>query len=32
MSLTVQDISVVKALWAKIGSRADEIGAEALGR
>ncbi|KAI4900634.1 hypothetical protein NFI96_029199 [Prochilodus magdalenae] len=32
MSLTVHDISVVKALWAKIGSRADEIGAEALGR
>ncbi|XP_036422749.1 hemoglobin subunit alpha-like [Colossoma macropomum] len=32
MSLTVQDMAVVKGLWAKIGSKADDIGAEALGR
>ncbi|MCM8651550.1 hemoglobin subunit alpha-like [Carassius auratus] len=32
MSLSDKDKAVVKALWAKIGSRADEIGAEALGR
>ncbi|KAI4900633.1 hypothetical protein NFI96_029197 [Prochilodus magdalenae] len=32
MSLTVQDISVVKAFWAKIASRSDDIGAEAFGR
>nr|P02018.1 RecName: Full=Hemoglobin subunit alpha; AltName: Full=Alpha-globin; AltName: Full=Hemoglobin alpha chain [Carassius auratus] len=31
-SLSDKDKAVVKALWAKIGSRADEIGAEALGR
>ncbi|XP_066529942.1 hemoglobin subunit alpha-like [Hoplias malabaricus] len=32
MSLTAKDMNVVKALWAKIGSKSDEIGAEALGR
>ncbi|XP_072532678.1 hemoglobin subunit alpha-like [Salminus brasiliensis] len=32
MSLTAKDISVVKGLWAKISSKADDIGAEALGR
>ncbi|KAL7830710.1 hypothetical protein SRHO_G00318370 [Serrasalmus rhombeus] len=32
MSLTVQDMAVVKGLWAKIASKADDIGAEALGR
>lgn len=32
MSLTIQDNAVVKALWAKIGPKADDIGAEALGR
>ncbi|XP_059415284.1 hemoglobin subunit alpha-like [Carassius carassius] len=32
MSLSDKDKAVVKALWAKIGSRADEIGGEALGR
>ncbi|XP_059356521.1 hemoglobin subunit alpha [Carassius carassius] len=32
MSLSDKDKAVVKALWAKIGSRSDEIGAEALGR
>ncbi|XP_017574477.1 hemoglobin subunit alpha-like [Pygocentrus nattereri] len=32
MSLTTKDMSVVKALWAKIGPKADEIGAEALSR
>ncbi|KAL7829843.1 hypothetical protein AOLI_G00307280 [Acnodon oligacanthus] len=32
MSLTVKDISTVKAIWAKIAPKVDEIGAEALGR
>ncbi|KAA0701543.1 Hemoglobin subunit alpha [Triplophysa tibetana] len=32
MSLSDKDKAVVKALWSKIGSRTDEIGAEALGR
>ncbi|XP_016131374.1 hemoglobin subunit alpha [Sinocyclocheilus grahami] len=32
MSLTDKDKAVVKALWAKISSKSDEIGAEALGR
>ncbi|XP_072532679.1 hemoglobin subunit alpha-like [Salminus brasiliensis] len=32
MSLTVQDMAVVKAFWAKIASKAEDIGAEALGR
>ncbi|KAL6457297.1 hypothetical protein MHYP_G00342600 [Metynnis hypsauchen] len=32
MSLTVDDMAVVKGLWAKIASKADDIGAEALGR
>ncbi|XP_028841223.1 hemoglobin subunit alpha [Denticeps clupeoides] len=32
MSLTAKDKAVVKALWAKIGGKADEIGADALGR
>ncbi|XP_076122457.1 hemoglobin subunit alpha-like [Alosa pseudoharengus] len=32
MSLTAKDKAAVKAIWGKIGSRADEIGAEALGR
>ncbi|XP_016425821.1 hemoglobin subunit alpha [Sinocyclocheilus rhinocerous] len=32
MSLSDKDKSAVKALWAKIGPKADEIGAEALGR
>ncbi|XP_036422750.1 hemoglobin subunit alpha-like [Colossoma macropomum] len=32
MSLTAKDMSAVKGLWAKIGARADEIGAEALSR
>uniref|UniRef100_A0AAR2LK65 Hemoglobin subunit alpha n=1 Tax=Pygocentrus nattereri TaxID=42514 RepID=A0AAR2LK65_PYGNA len=32
MSLTTKDMSVVKALWGKISSKVDEIGAEALGR
>ncbi|XP_051994882.1 hemoglobin subunit alpha-like [Xyrauchen texanus] len=32
MSLTDKDKANVKALWGKISSRADEIGAEALGR
>ncbi|KAL7830712.1 hypothetical protein SRHO_G00318390 [Serrasalmus rhombeus] len=32
MSLTTKDMAVVKALWAKISSKADEIGAEAFGR
>uniref|UniRef100_A0AAR2KUS8 Hemoglobin subunit alpha n=1 Tax=Pygocentrus nattereri TaxID=42514 RepID=A0AAR2KUS8_PYGNA len=32
MSLTAKDMSVVKALWGKISSKVDEIGAEALGR
>ncbi|XP_036422753.1 hemoglobin subunit alpha-like [Colossoma macropomum] len=32
MSLTAKDVSVVKGLWAKISSKADEIGAEAFGR
>ncbi|XP_055045053.1 hemoglobin subunit alpha [Misgurnus anguillicaudatus] len=32
MSLSDKDKSVVKALWGKISSRADDIGAEALGR
>ncbi|MCJ0138857.1 hemoglobin alpha subunit family protein [Clostridioides difficile] len=32
MSLSDKDKSLVKALWAKISPKADEIGAEALGR
>ncbi|XP_043091101.1 hemoglobin subunit alpha [Puntigrus tetrazona] len=32
MSLSDKDKAAVKALWAKISSKADEIGAEALGR
>lgn len=32
MSLTAKDKSVVKAFWGKVGGKADEIGAEALGR
>uniref|UniRef100_A0A671QR23 Hemoglobin subunit alpha n=1 Tax=Sinocyclocheilus anshuiensis TaxID=1608454 RepID=A0A671QR23_9TELE len=32
MSLSDKDKSAVKALWAKVGPKADEIGAEALGR
>uniref|UniRef100_W5LAQ5 Hemoglobin subunit alpha n=1 Tax=Astyanax mexicanus TaxID=7994 RepID=W5LAQ5_ASTMX len=32
MSLTVDDMAVVKAFWGKIGAKADDIGAEALGR
>ena len=32
MSLSDKDKSIVKALWSKIGSKSDEIGAEALGR
>jgi len=32
MSLSDKDKAVVKALWSKISSKADEIGAEALGR
>ncbi|KAI4895006.1 hypothetical protein NFI96_016216 [Prochilodus magdalenae] len=32
MSLTAKDMSVVKAFWGKIGSKADDIGAEAFGR
>ncbi|XP_072532680.1 hemoglobin subunit alpha-like [Salminus brasiliensis] len=32
MSLTVQDMAVVKAFWAKIAPKAEDIGAEALGR
>ncbi|XP_051743653.1 hemoglobin subunit alpha-like [Ctenopharyngodon idella] len=32
MSLSDKDKAVVKAIWAKISSRADDIGAEALGR
>ncbi|XP_016402214.1 hemoglobin subunit alpha-like, partial [Sinocyclocheilus rhinocerous] len=32
MSLSDKDKAVVKALWAKISSKSDEIGAEALGR
>uniref|UniRef100_A0A673M929 Globin family profile domain-containing protein n=1 Tax=Sinocyclocheilus rhinocerous TaxID=307959 RepID=A0A673M929_9TELE len=30
MSLSDKDKSAVKALWAKVGPKADEIGAEAL--
>ncbi|XP_062388796.1 hemoglobin subunit alpha [Sardina pilchardus] len=32
MSLTPKDKAAVKAIWGKIGGKADEIGAEALGR
>ena len=32
MSLSDKDKAAVKALWAKISSKADDIGAEALGR
>ncbi|XP_065108506.1 hemoglobin subunit alpha [Paramisgurnus dabryanus] len=32
MSLSEKDKSAVKALWSKISSRSDDIGAEALGR
>nr|ANW09545.1 hemoglobin alpha [Schizopygopsis pylzovi] len=32
MSLSDPDKSIVKTLWGKIGSKSDEIGAEALGR
>ncbi|XP_036422739.1 hemoglobin subunit alpha-like [Colossoma macropomum] len=32
MSLTAKDVSVVRGLWGKISSKADEIGAEAFGR
>ncbi|KAM9493117.1 hemoglobin subunit alpha-like [Clarias gariepinus] len=32
MSLTAKDKAVVKDLWGKISSKADEIGAEAFGR
>ncbi|XP_048847672.1 hemoglobin subunit alpha-like [Brienomyrus brachyistius] len=32
MSLTDSDKAIVKKLWAKIASKADEIGADALGR
>ncbi|KAK9978055.1 hypothetical protein ABG768_019828 [Culter alburnus] len=32
MSLSDKDKAVVKAIWAKISPKADEIGAEALGR
>ncbi|XP_066529767.1 hemoglobin subunit alpha-like [Hoplias malabaricus] len=32
MSLTAKDMNVVKAFWAKIASKADEIGVEALSR
>ncbi|XDV12604.1 hypothetical protein PO909_001227 [Leuciscus waleckii] len=32
MSLSDKDKATVKAIWGKIGSKSDEIGAEALGR
>lgn len=32
MSLTNEDTALVKGFWAKIASKADDIGAEALGR
>lgn len=32
MSLSDKDKSLVRALWAKISPKSDEIGAEALGR
>ena len=32
MSLSGKDKAVVKAIWAKISSKSEEIGTEALGR
>lgn len=32
MSLSAKDKAVVKDLWAKVAPKADDIGAEALGR
>lgn len=32
MSLSAKDKAAVKAIWGKISGKADEIGAEALGR
>ncbi|XP_076122454.1 hemoglobin subunit alpha-like [Alosa pseudoharengus] len=32
MSLTAKDKSLVKSFWSKVGGKADDIGAEALGR